>query len=95
MKTNDFILDADNVSLLEENLNPIKSNTGIAWNASKRVGLEVNPDQIENIFFFKKSDQNHSVNITSKSLRILEILCNEELNKTYLMTKIQQMKFGK
>jgi hypothetical protein len=59
-----FLFYANNVNLLEENINPIKKNMETLLDAGKKAGLEVNAVETRNKFMFlrqKKIGQNSNI----------------------------------
>jgi hypothetical protein len=61
---------ADDVTVVGENIDIIKKNTEALLDASKKVGLEVNPEKTKCILMSRsqKIGQKHSIKIAKRSL---------------------------
>jgi hypothetical protein len=60
---------ADDVNIVEENIYSIKKNTDALLDATKEVGLEMNPEKTKYILMthIQKIGQKHSIKITDRS----------------------------
>jgi coproporphyrinogen III oxidase-like Fe-S oxidoreductase len=56
-----FLAYADGVNVAEENIHTIKKNTQVLLDASKEVGLEVNPEKTKYMLMssYQKAGQKH------------------------------------
>jgi hypothetical protein len=60
---------ADNIIIVEENIDTMKEKTEALLDASKEVGLEVNPEKTKYMLMSpsQKIRQKHSIKITNRS----------------------------
>jgi hypothetical protein len=67
--THKLVAYADDVNVLGENIPTIQRNSEALLNASKEVGLELNPERTQYMLMscYKKAGQRHSINITNRS----------------------------
>jgi hypothetical protein len=67
--THQLLAYADDVNTAGENTNTINKNTKSLLDASKVVGLEVNPEEIKYMGMphYQKAGQNHSINMANRS----------------------------
>jgi hypothetical protein len=66
--THQLLVYADDVNLLEDNIDTIKKNTETLIDPSKEVGLEVNPEKTKYMLLscHENSDQNHNITIGNR-----------------------------
>jgi hypothetical protein len=65
-----FLVCADNVRILCENLIAIKKYTEVLLQASREVGLEVNTEETKCIYGQQKGVQNYNLIIANKPLKM-------------------------
>jgi hypothetical protein len=67
--THQLLVCADDVSLLEYNINTIKKNAGTLIDAGKEVGLEVNAEKSKYMLLCRHQNagQNHDIKIANRS----------------------------
>jgi hypothetical protein len=67
--THQLLAYADDVNIVGENMDTTKKNTVILLDASKKVGLEVNPEKTKYILMShrQKIEQKYSIKIANKS----------------------------
>jgi hypothetical protein len=66
--THHLLAYADDVNIVEENIDPIQKNTNALLDASKEISLEVNPEKTKYILMSlcKKAGQKHSIKIMTR-----------------------------
>jgi hypothetical protein len=62
---------ADDVNVLEDNINTLKENTGALIDASKEIGLEMNAEKTKKILMspHQNAGQNHNIKIGDRSFQ--------------------------
>jgi hypothetical protein len=67
--THQLLVYADNVNLLEDNIDTIKKNTQTLIDTSKKAGLEANAEKTKFIFLSRHQNagQNHYIKIANRS----------------------------
>jgi hypothetical protein len=65
--TQQLLTYADDVNISEENVDTTQKNTESPLDASKVVGLEVNPEKILLVLCCQKAEQKHSKKIANRS----------------------------
>jgi hypothetical protein len=70
ISTGRILVYADDVNILEENLDTIQKNTEALLDTSKELGLEVNSEKTKNMLMSrKKVGQKHSIKIANSSFK--------------------------
>jgi hypothetical protein len=73
--THQILAYAGNVNILGENIDTIQKNTKALLDASKEVGLEVNPEKTKYDMLmsrFQKAGQRHGIKIANRSFECVE-----------------------
>jgi coproporphyrinogen III oxidase-like Fe-S oxidoreductase len=67
--THQLLAYADDVNTVEENIDTVRKNTKVLLDASKDIGLEVNPMKTKYVLMSrcKKAGQKHSIKIANRS----------------------------
>jgi hypothetical protein len=70
--THHFMAYADDVTLLEDNIDTIKKDIGTLIDVSKEVGLDVSAEETEHIFLSRhlNAGQNHDIKEANQSLNM-------------------------
>jgi hypothetical protein len=95
--THQLLASADNINILRENIDNTKKNTEALLDASKEVGLEVNPEKIKYMLISdnQKTGQKHNKKIANNCMQE-EIKRRLKLeNACYLLSKNIKVKIYK
>jgi hypothetical protein len=66
--THQLLACADDINILEDNIDTVQKNTEALLDASKEVGLEVNSEKTKYMLMsHKKAGQKHSIKIVNRS----------------------------
>jgi hypothetical protein len=70
MGTHQLLAHADDIDIVGEKIDIIKKNTETLSDATKEVGLEVNPEETKYMLMshYQKAGQKHSMKIVNRSL---------------------------
>jgi hypothetical protein len=70
--TYQLLVFADDINLLDDNVNTIRENTETFLGASKDVGLEINAEKTKYVSHHHNSGQNHNIRIANESFENVE-----------------------
>jgi hypothetical protein len=93
--THQLLVYADEVNLLNDNIDTMKKNTETLFDASKEVGLEVNTEKTKYVLLSRHQNagQNHDVKIAERSFEIVaQFKCLETIgtNQNFIQEEIKR-----